>query len=413
MTNTRKAIAAAVLLCGIAALTWTGGAGRAAHAAFPGQNGRIVFNDQNGALNLVNATGTGLVRLANTGVEDVFTGASWSPDGKLIAYSKLASDADIFVIAPDSSGQREITFSRGNDLDPTWSGDGTRIAFETNRNGNSDIYSVAADGSGQVELTASALDELDPAWSRAGRIAYTVQSADKSTREIWVMNADGSGKTQLTNAPNYSSDPNWSPDGQWIVFDSDRAEQGNFDIYKMRPDGTGLVELTSSPALDALAAYSPDGTKIVFVSDRLAKDSRKLFVMSADGGSAKRLINLSGSTYQMVPDWQPVSAKDPCTIRGTINTDYLFGTAGADVICGLGGGDVIRGLAGNDRIAGGAGGDTIDGGPGKDTLAGGNGNDLFRAKDGARDVVNGGPGTDTAIVDKVDKLLSIEKRSKK
>ena len=48
------------------------------------------------------------------------------------------------------------------------------------------------------------------------------------------MNGDGSGKTQLTNAPNFSENPNWSPDGQWIVFDSDRAEKGNFDVYKMQ-----------------------------------------------------------------------------------------------------------------------------------------------------------------------------------
>ena len=57
------------------------------------------------------------------------------------------SDPDIYVIAPDATGQREITFSRGVDIDPTWSGDGSRIAFETNRNGNFDIYSVASDGS--------------------------------------------------------------------------------------------------------------------------------------------------------------------------------------------------------------------------------------------------------------------------
>src|SRR6266849_6334489 len=263
LTTTATAVALCIL--GASAV-----GSQAAPRAFPGVNGRIVFNDQNGALNLVNPDGTGVVRLAGTNASDTTIGASWSPDGKLIAYSKQGgTDADIFVIAPDASGQREITFSRGNDIDPTWSGDGSRIAFETNRNGNSDIYSVAA---------------------------------------------DGTNKTQLTKAPNYSSDPNWSPDGQWIVFDSDRAEKGNFDVYKMHPDGTGLVQLTDSPALDALPAFSPDGRKIVFVSDRAAKDSRKLFLVGADGGTATRLINQSGSTYQMVPDWQPLQAKDPCTI---------------------------------------------------------------------------------------------------
>ena len=152
----------------------------------------------------------------------------------------------------------------------------------------------------------------------------------------------------------------------------------------------------------------------MFVSDRAAKDSRKLFVMNADGSSPTRLMNVSGWTYQMIPDWQPISKADPCTIHGTIAADHLVGTSKADVICGLGGNDVIAGLAGNDRIDGGAGNDQINGGPGKDTLIGGAGNDWFNAKDGAVDHVNGGPGADRAIVDpKLDVLTSVEKHNKK
>src|SRR5439155_26774226 len=115
-------IATATALCALATLTAVGS--HAARTGFPGLNGRIVFNDQNGALNLVNPDGTGLVRLAATNASDVSIGASWSPDGTLIAYSKQGQgDADVYVVAPDGSGQREITFSRGNDIDPTWSGD--------------------------------------------------------------------------------------------------------------------------------------------------------------------------------------------------------------------------------------------------------------------------------------------------
>ena len=74
-------------------------AGSSAQQGFPGKNGRIVFNDQNGSLVLANADGTGLVRLANTRAADQLIGASFSPSGKLIAYSKGGnSDPDIFVI---------------------------------------------------------------------------------------------------------------------------------------------------------------------------------------------------------------------------------------------------------------------------------------------------------------------------
>jgi Tol biopolymer transport system component len=107
-------------------------AGPSAQRAFPGKNGRIVFNDKTGYLVLVNADGTGLVRLAGTRATDQVIGAAFSPDGKWIAYSKAGnSDPDVFVIRTDASAQRQVTFSRGTDVDPSWSGDGTRIAFET------------------------------------------------------------------------------------------------------------------------------------------------------------------------------------------------------------------------------------------------------------------------------------------
>jgi Tol biopolymer transport system component len=130
-----------------------------------------------------------------------------------------------------------VTYSRGVDADPTWAPDGTRLAFESNRNGNVDIYAVNADGSGTTQLRRSPHDDLDPAWSRTDKIAYTAQGGD-GTRELRVMNFDGSGDHQLTSAPNFSENPSWSPDGRWIVFDSDRAEKGNLDVYKMRADGS-------------------------------------------------------------------------------------------------------------------------------------------------------------------------------
>ena len=411
--NARLITLGALIVIATAAVAVSANATR---SAFPGKNGRIVFNERTGTLVLANPDGTGLVRLANTRANDQYIGAAFSPDGTRISYSGIGrtGNPDVYTIRPDGSDQREITFSQAVDTDPTWSGDGTKIAFETDRNGNFDIYSANADGSSATAVANTSLDEEDPSWSRGDRIAYTVEAANHATRQIWVMNGEGSGKKQLTNTANFSENPNWSPDGQWIVFESDRAEKGNLDIYKMHPDGTGLVQLTDSPALDALAAFSPDGKEIVFVSDRAAQGSRKLYVMNADGSSPTRLITASGYSYQMVPDWQPVSAKDPCTIRGTIHDDHLFGTSGRDVICGLSGSDIISGLAGNDRLDGGAGNDQLNGGTGHDVLIGGAGNDWFNSKDGAADALNGGAGNDRALVDpSLDKLTSVEKYNKK
>jgi TolB protein len=296
----------AVRLAGLAALVALVGPSWS-HAAFPGSNGKIAFVSE-GAIYVVNPDGTGLAQLTSTSSDDITVGESWSGDGQWLAFSAYrGTDPDIYVIRADGSGRRQVTFSRGVDVDPSFSPHRDRIAFETNRNGGQfDIYSVDAVGRNPLRLTNGPENELDPTYSPDGKhIAYTVESVDHKSRQVWVMAADGSGKTQLTNAPNFSENPNWSPDGKRIAFDSDRAELGNLEIYSMAADGSDVVQLTNHPALDALPAYSPDGKQIVFVSDRLAKDSRRLFVMPANGGAAKRVIAADSPNHQMVPDWQP------------------------------------------------------------------------------------------------------------
>ena len=96
-----------------------------------------------------------------------------------------------------------------NDWFPRWSPDGMRIAFLSNRDGNSEIYVMNADGSDVTNLTNSPGNELYPVWSPDGsRIALEVESAG-TTYEIFVMSADGSSKTNLTNNPDHDWAPDW------------------------------------------------------------------------------------------------------------------------------------------------------------------------------------------------------------
>ena len=304
--SVRLLVALMVALSVLAGASLARGAGSVT-GAFPGKNGLIAFNSA-GSVYVVSPNGSGLRLVAQTGIQDGYPGVSFSPDGKLIAFSAMsATDPDIYAMRPDGSGRKPLTFSRGIDADPTWSGDAKRIAFETDRNGNIDIYSVDRAGRNPQQLTKGQLDEQDPAWSAKGnRIAFTVASKDGLSRQIWVMDGNGGNPVQLTDAPNFSENPNWSPDGTRIVFDSDRVEKGDLEIYSMKADGTDVRRLTNNPALDALPAYSPDGKRIVFVSDRLQKDSRRLFTMSATGARPSRVVAGGDPNFQMVPDWQPL-----------------------------------------------------------------------------------------------------------
>lgn len=113
--------------------------------------------------------------------------------GGRIAFTSLRDGAqwEIYVMAGDGSHPVNVINHAAADGAPAWSPSGTRIAFMSNRTGNSDTYAMGADGSDPVNVTNHAAEDGFPSWSPDGRrIAFT-SNRDGNT-EIYVMNADGS-----------------------------------------------------------------------------------------------------------------------------------------------------------------------------------------------------------------------------
>ncbi|MGH2765470.1 MAG: TolB family protein, partial [Actinomycetota bacterium] len=159
------------------------------------------------------------------------------------------------------SGQTNLTNDGGDDDDPAWSPDGSKIAFSTDRDGNLEIYVMnAADGSGQTNLTNDGEDDREPGWAPDGsRIAFR---ANRGGFEIYVMNADGSGQTNLTNSPGGDVSPTWSPDGTRIAFATSRL--GFNEIFVMNADGSGQTDLTNNlPASDGSPDWQRMFSKVV------------------------------------------------------------------------------------------------------------------------------------------------------
>lgn len=127
-----------------------------------------------------------------------------------------------------------------------------------------------ADGSEKTRLTSTTqpdpfspyVQETWPTWSPDGTmIAYT-SNAEDIFQDIWVMNADGTNQTRLTVNEAFDAFPEWSPDGTKIAFTSDREEVD--DIWVMDVDGSDPLRLTSGQGVDERPDWSPDGTRIVF-----------------------------------------------------------------------------------------------------------------------------------------------------
>jgi hypothetical protein len=178
-----------------------------------------------------------------------------------------------------------------------------------------------ADGTGLVPLTDFALpaSNFSPSWSPDGsKIAFTSTRGGPRRAEIWLMNADGTNLIKLTAAvqifddpsgPFFSNDetPSWSPDGTKIVFSSDRDGIANHDIYLINADGSNLIRLTNNPAEDRVPGWSPDGQHISFSS--LGGGRNGIYVIDIDGAN-DRQITSSGFHSAWSPDGQRLAISD-------------------------------------------------------------------------------------------------------
>lgn len=184
---------------------------------------------------------------------------SWSPDGTRIAFTAgSAGSALNHVHVMDASGGApvQVTAVEGSYSRPSWSPDGARLLFSDGTVGSGDILVVNADGTGLSNLTRSGAPDADPSWSPDGRrIAFTSNPDIHDGNDVYVMDADGTNLVQLFLG-GWNSGPSWSLTGQYIAF-GHAGGPAPTGIYVMKADGTSLVQLTSplSSSYDGAPAW--------------------------------------------------------------------------------------------------------------------------------------------------------------
>jgi tricorn protease len=217
---------------------------------------------------------------------------SWSADGTKIAFSL---NGDIWIMPSSGGKARRITSGPGIDQWPKWSPDGSQIAFYSDRSGNQDIWIVPARGGTPRQLTTHKADDFFHNWSPDGkRLVFC--SERSGNRDLWLIPADGGDPFRLTKHKAADDDPCYSPDGKWIAFDSGRS--GNQDIWVMPSTGGEARRITTNSGEDQVPTWSPDGRFLAFDSYR--QGSRSIWVISSRGGPDMQISNL-GST----PQWSP------------------------------------------------------------------------------------------------------------
>jgi Tol biopolymer transport system component len=268
-------------------------------------NGRIAFADS-GQIYLINADGSGLTQLTQTEPSVYNSQPAISPDGRRIAFSSSKpGGSEILVVNSDGSDLQSLTSnSNSSDGEPAWSPDGRQIAFVRGFDPTSDgianstscgfeIYVVSADGTGTPVRITDGSGGTDPSWSPDGtRIAYV--SDRDGDFDIYSITLGSSKVDQLTQTPENEAEPTWSPDGTQIAYArgyfhassscgfahtglSDPGYQPGSDIYRMSADGRKQVRVTFT-ANNFDPSWSPDGTSLAFVSFR--DNQSQLFILA-------------------------------------------------------------------------------------------------------------------------------------
>jgi TolB protein len=235
-----------------------------AHAAFPGFDAKIVYEDRRGQF-----------------------------------------DSALFVMQSDGSGVTQITSGKGSNLSPSWSADGTKIAFvRVLNNGNAFLEVANADGSGRKVITSAPFIH-DVAWSPNSSLAFSAPGRAPGSTDVFRIRVDGTRLRNMTKETQpfwQDSQPAWSPDGRRIAFT--RGIGGSRRISTMFPNGKIRKIVVRGGTMNSFPNWSNNGTQIVFQRHTNAGPSTDIFIVNADGTGLENLTR-TRTRYEWTPVFSP------------------------------------------------------------------------------------------------------------
>jgi TolB protein len=288
-----------------------------AAAAFPGRNGRIVFQrfgvtTNLGDIHTITAAGKGNLNLTGTPlVED--RDPAWSADGERIAFRRTNAGPDQLWVMDGSGGGLVVVPGSGTASGPSWSPDGLRLVYECYApvTFERDICLRNVDGSGFALLTATVgVDEDGPVWSPDGtRVVFSRElAAGGSFLVSLTLKGLSSDPVTPPVAGTYDRGPDWSPDSNELAFTRYVSGSGSGGaIHRVKASGGSAALVTAPvPGSDShhtMPAWSPDGRKIVYCHLDDDEAWGHIFTINPDGTGNTQVT--SGSATDEVPDWRP------------------------------------------------------------------------------------------------------------
>jgi len=281
----------------------------AAQAAFPGENGKIVFLGE--FCNPQDPTGSGFLMSVEPDGSDWDQGpdacsfANFSPSGTRIMFDwmETVDDTGYFhfgFVNPDWSQRSNAGFGQTYSPDADYGPDGRIVHRCATSSG------ICVSGAVETEVVAGSCF-TSPAWSPDGsRIA--LNSSCTGQRGIVTVPAAG-GPVEMIVPGDFTGSPDWSPDGSKLVYMNRTSLSAPADLYSANADGSGVAQLTSTSQYESGPAWSPDGTQIAFVRRVSGFFEGPLHRMNADGTGVTQIPN--PAAFGRGPDWQPLPVNTP------------------------------------------------------------------------------------------------------
>ena len=241
-----------------------------------------------------------------TRTRNITLSPAWSPDGNWLAYTAYPKNRPFLYIKHRRHKRGYEIGNKGLNITPAWLPmadlpkdlEAMRLAATLSFTGDQEIYLLTGKGKIIKRLTKSWGSDVSPTWSPDGKKLAFVSNRSGNP-QIYVKDLDSGRVDRLTFKGRYNTQPSWSPKGDKLAYAG--MEGGRNDIFVIGFNGRPPVQLTRDVGNNESPSWSPDGSMIAFSSNREGRP--RIFVMTAFGTDQRRLLTLPGE--QTNPQWSP------------------------------------------------------------------------------------------------------------
>jgi hypothetical protein len=215
------------------------------------------------------AAQSGLVWVSRNGAEKplgapahAYTGPRLSPDNRRVAVGIVEQETQIWLYDLSRETLTRFTFGGTANQAISWTPNGKRITFVSNREGPLNPFWQLADGSGGLErLTTSEYVNVPMSWSADGQLLAFVEGHPTTGHDIWVMRMSDRKAQPFLQTPFNESAPRFSPDGRWMTYVSD--ESGRPEIYvQPYPGPGGKWQISTEGGTEPV--WNPNGRELFY-----------------------------------------------------------------------------------------------------------------------------------------------------